>query len=480
MKQVRRWDAGSVGTVERTDQGYLRAPATITKVGVFPYRQPGGDVRRELRLPDEVFSPQTIASFGLAPLTNGHPPVMLDARNTARYQVGSVAEPHQDGDHIAAYVQVTDADAIEAAEQGRRQLSCGYTCGLEMRQGTTQGIPGIADGLRFDAIQRNIRGNHVALVDKARAGSTVQLRLDGADGFQVDDEQPRLDQDPTTIQTLIFDPKKFSAEQAVAWAKEHGFAAPKGADATETSVRVRERDPGGFQAGSFRTIELRSGVQAVIGRPIKTDAADNEADRPLETKIMADAQVRIDGVTYDVTLQVAEAVGKLDARLSKLDADLAEAKKQLSAQQARADSAEESLAAEKQARADEALTPAKVREAVDARLALERAAAPILGSEMKLDAMTDDEIRRAVILELATDKDVAQKRLDAGDALYLAARYDAALEAYKPPEERNDALAAARQAGKDAATRTDSADDARKRMIQRNEKLGRDPLRAVN
>jgi hypothetical protein len=410
MKQVRRWDAGAVGKVERTDQGYLRAPATITKTGVFTYRQSDGGARRELRLPSEVFNVDAMRSFGLAPLTNGHPPVMLDSRNTARYQVGSVVEPRQDGDHVAAYVQVTDADAIEAAEQGRRQLSCGYTCALEVKSGVTKGVAGIPDGLHFDAIQRNIRGNHVALVDKARAGSTVQLRLDGADGFQVDDEKP---------------------------------------------------------------IEPQPGAEAAAGRSNQT--GDRVDGRPAqETTTMKD--IRIDGVTFEASPQVAEAVGKKLAELDAAKTQLAEATKKASEQQARADAAEENLEAEKKARAD-ALSPDKVRAAVDARLALERQASPILGDEVKVDGMTDAEIKRAVVLAVAKDAEVAKQRLDAGDETYLAARYDAAVDAWQPPEQTNEGLKAVRTAGKDAAGRTDSADDARKRMMDFNQRLGRDPIR---
>ena len=409
MEQVRRWDIGSFDQVERTDQGYLRAPAAITKTGVFTYQLPGGKVRRELRLPEEVFNVDAMRSFGLAPLTMGHPrqpngqPIMLNSSNTARYQVGSVVEPRQDGDHVTAYVQVTDADAIKAAENGRRHLSCGYDCGLEFSPGVTNGIPGIPDGQRYDAIQRNIRGNHVALVDKGRAGASVQLRLDGADAFQIEtDEQPPV------------------------------------ADA-------------------------RPDEQPRAGRPIGA--------KPMEPKIT------VDGVTYEVTPQVEQAVGKVMARIDALEAELAQAKKDIEATKARADAAEESLEAEKKAHAA-ATAPDAVKAAVQARLTLERAAAPILGDEIKVDDMTDADIKAAVVLACAKDKDVAKARLDGCDAAYLQARYDAALEGWQKDDEPNAGLAATRKASKDATARTDGADDARKRMIERNQQLGRDELAA--
>jgi hypothetical protein len=410
MEQVRRWDTGAVGQVERTDQGYLRAPAAITKTGVFAYRLPGGKVRRELRLPTEVFDDAAVRSFGLSPLTNGHPPVMLNSRNTARYQVGSVVEPKRDGDHVAAYVQVTDADAIEAVEAGRRQLSCGYNCALERKTGITHGIEGVPDGLHYDAIQRNIRGNHVALVDSGRAGSTVQLRLDQADAFQIEDADQAIEPNPKN--------------------------------------------------------------QAVIGQPTNTDGNDLAAPAaggyPMESKIT------VDGVTFEATPQVAQAVGKLVKRLDDAEMVIRDFKKFHEQEKARADAAEENLAAEKKAHAD-ALAPDKVQAAVDARLALERVAKPILGDEVKLDGMVDADIKRAVVLATAKDKETTEKRLDGCDPAYLQARYDAAIEAWEKPEPRNDALAAARQAGQQTA-RVDSADEARKRMMQHNFDLGRKPL----
>ena len=47
--------AGLTGRAQRTPQGFLRAPAWVTRVGVFPYRRADGTVQRELRLPEEVF-----------------------------------------------------------------------------------------------------------------------------------------------------------------------------------------------------------------------------------------------------------------------------------------------------------------------------------------------------------------------------------------------------------------------------------------
>jgi ATP-dependent protease ClpP protease subunit len=69
---------------------------------------------------------------------------------------------------------------------------------------------------------------------------------------------------PTTVQTLIFDKEVFkSADSVKPWCKKHDFKT--GIDETDDSYRVRQRDPGDFDKGSFRTITFTKGVKAVVG-----------------------------------------------------------------------------------------------------------------------------------------------------------------------------------------------------------------------
>jgi hypothetical protein len=62
-----------------------------------------------------------------------------------------------------------DAKGIGQVESGKRELSAGYTCELDWTPGTT------ADGHAFDASQRKIKINHLAIVDAARAGSKARI-----------------------------------------------------------------------------------------------------------------------------------------------------------------------------------------------------------------------------------------------------------------------------------------------------------------
>ncbi len=175
---VRRYDIGSLGAVERMPNGWLKAPGRLTRIGVFLYRDANGGVRRELRLAEEVFAPEATRSFSLVPVTVDHPPEMLDADNTSQYSVGSTGEViTREGDYLCSSIMITDAKGISAAEGGKQELSCGYSCDLEEKTGSYQGEV-------YDCIQRNIRGNHVSLVDRGRAGPNARLLLDKFDAVQ--------------------------------------------------------------------------------------------------------------------------------------------------------------------------------------------------------------------------------------------------------------------------------------------------------
>jgi hypothetical protein len=180
-----RYDAGELQKPVKQPNGWVRADGFITRTGVFKYRRADGSTVLEYRPPEEVFHPDSLASFEVVPLTNGHPPEgILTAENTQKYQRGTVIAPRADGHLMRAQFLITDADTIEAAKNGKNQLSGGYVCDIE-------DAPGVSpDGERYDAVQRNIRGNHVALVDTGRAGPAVRLRFDGAAIVLHDDTCP--------------------------------------------------------------------------------------------------------------------------------------------------------------------------------------------------------------------------------------------------------------------------------------------------
>jgi hypothetical protein len=104
--------------------------------------------------------------------------------------------------------------------------------------------------------------------ERARMGMLAgqQRRMMGvADPFALTNPAPR----GTEVQTLLFDAQAFNVGQAKSWAKRHGFRFGKTdtGGGRATHIRVRQHDPDDYTAGSFRTISLTEGVQAVIGVP---------------------------------------------------------------------------------------------------------------------------------------------------------------------------------------------------------------------
>lgn len=182
---------------ERTNEGFLRGRAIVTSIGVFTYKRKDGTVQRELRLPEEVFAFDTLNSMKLKPVTLNHPNEFVTSENADRLQVGSLGdnptsttqwhdEPWDkvtDGINCAIDMVITKKDAIDAVLNGKQALSMGYTCDLEAAQ------PGAAwCGIEYDFIQHNIRYNHCAIVDEARAGDNakIELRADSEDAVLED------------------------------------------------------------------------------------------------------------------------------------------------------------------------------------------------------------------------------------------------------------------------------------------------------
>lgn len=160
-------------SLKRTPEGYLSLQGIIARSGEQSY------MRSELGLSDgandgvlildrpadEVTDPMAIASFILKPITDDHPSIgHVDVDNFKELSRGMVTsvEP-TDGGQLKADLLITDSDLIKSIEDGKRELSAGYSAQLEFSD----------DGKR--ATQRKIRGNHVAFVDKARCGRECSI-----------------------------------------------------------------------------------------------------------------------------------------------------------------------------------------------------------------------------------------------------------------------------------------------------------------
>jgi hypothetical protein len=184
MKQtVSRFDKGLIqGEATVTDEGYIRANAVVTRTGIFIYQNLDGSIRKELRHPEDVLQLDSLSSMELIPITNGHPNELVTAQNSKSLSIGYTGQNiKHDGKHLVAPIVITDKSGVEAViKGGRKELSLGYMVEIDEE-------PGVYEGERYDTRQRNIRYNHLSIVDKARAGSIARIAIDGeVDGLAVE------------------------------------------------------------------------------------------------------------------------------------------------------------------------------------------------------------------------------------------------------------------------------------------------------
>ena len=187
-------------TRRRTADGYLVAMARAARAGIQVYagREVGRPDLAEVRVyrpADEVFSRDSLATYAHRPLTNDHPAEAVTPANWKTHAVGFVGdEVARDGEHVRIPLMLADAAAIAALEAGKRELSAGYICRLDWTSGTTP------EGQAYDAVQRDIRINHVALVDAGRAGPAA--RIDDGERTKASDSTK---EPPMTLKTVIVD-----------------------------------------------------------------------------------------------------------------------------------------------------------------------------------------------------------------------------------------------------------------------------------
>ncbi|QTE74023.1 DUF2213 domain-containing protein [Clostridiales bacterium FE2010] len=157
----------------REPEGYLlclNVPVARTGTQEYLPEELGLSGREKLipvyRPEEEVFSPETIASFEGMPVTNDHPPNGVDSGNIRALQKGHAHNVRRgkgnESDLLLADLMITDPVLIGQIMDGKREISCGYTYELCREKG--------------QYIQRKIRGNHVAVVVAGRAGSRVSIK----------------------------------------------------------------------------------------------------------------------------------------------------------------------------------------------------------------------------------------------------------------------------------------------------------------
>lgn len=226
-----RFDSIPLSDTYFTPEGYLIDNPILTRVGIFEYHNPDGTIRRELRLPEEVFAAESLASYKGKPVILTHEAGLVDVDNVQQEHIGTIlSEGIQDGDNVRAQIVIHDAESLD---YGLRELSLGYTQ-------TPDETPGVWNGQPYDAIQRNIQINHLALVEKARAGEQARLNIDGEE--QGGNQMSKARKDgltPEEIARLVEEYKQRQAQRM----QNSNPTTDEGTNPEEQTTDEGEKDP---------------------------------------------------------------------------------------------------------------------------------------------------------------------------------------------------------------------------------------------
>jgi hypothetical protein len=274
----------------RTADGFLVIRAKAARTGVYQYDGAEIDPQNEhglrdagmvnvLREPKTVFDKKAVHSFIGKPITVDHPSEAVTADNWKDHAGGTIMGAMRDGEHLAFDLLFTDKAAISAVDGGKRELSAGYAAELEF------GDFKAADGTKCPARQATVRGNHVAIVDRGRAGSECCI----ADVAQCSSL-------PADLFDFLTDGQTYS-------------------DGSEPNKNSRDGTPGGSPNPSGGLRVTQDGESNVATKTITLDGYNFDVDAALETAVtkiqkqLADEQAAraADKTAHDKALATKDA-----------------------------------------------------------------------------------------------------------------------------------------------------------------------------
>lgn len=288
------------GKLPRTADGYAVMECPVARSGIQEYlaaemgdafkdRDPASIIR--VYRPDSViFGDVSLASYAHKPLTNDHPPVQVTADNWKQYAIGHTGdEVKVENKRVRVPMMMADATAIAAAEAGKVEWSAGYGVTFDV-------LPdGVApDGTLCDAIVTGQKINHIALVDRGRAGPEFRI----GDNHSASDDALKENR-PMAEVKMQDGGIPFNVADATAEAVVRGIQTARDKAVTDLAAAITARD----------TLQ---GEKAVLEQKLK----DAEVT-PAKLQVLADARAK---VIADAK-RIAPAIvcdGKTDAEIRKL------------------------------------------------------------------------------------------------------------------------------------------------------------------
>lgn len=387
MSEALRFDRAEISPDwEETPEGYLRIKATFARTGLQRYRRQDGKEAIEYRPEEEVSRKDALLSLANLPVTLEHPPELLTPDTCRQYQRGHTGSMVEYRSPFAVgFVTVTDREAIDAVKRGdAREVSVGYRVKFDATPGVTP------DGQRYDGVQREISGNHVAIVRKGRAGPEVRLHMDSAyavDPIPADGQpQPETEDSMTAVAALS------NATEALATALSAQVRADAKSKKAPPPMAMEEDEEAreGSDDEMMEEDEEMDGGAANLGhyKVSKKDGGGRMVPKAMYDKACAERDDAIAAHERDL--------GRLDALVDRLD----------------------SLETEIDSRID--ASEIDIDGLVNARLELIDRATAITGERPTFDGLTDRELMIESLEKVGVDPERFEGRSDD----YVAATFD--------------------------------------------------------
>lgn len=280
------------------ENGFLVDTPVVARIGVQVYYMEDGSTVREFRPAEEVFKEKSLASYQGKPVTLEH--VFVNSENAKDVVVGSVSgKAEQLGSSVIAPIVVYSQQAIDEARAGNaKELSVGYSAVLDETPGWGDPATGNyilktdakesdvpPDWQEFDAIQRDIKVNHLAMVFRGRAG-VAKLNMDGQQENPYTDSVDSNKEDVKEMVKIKLDgAQEFEIAPEVA---SHIAAIKKDADDAKAKADTIEAERDALKAKV-------DAMPAEIEKAVKAAKADAESLAALVT-VAAEVGVKTDGL----------------------------------------------------------------------------------------------------------------------------------------------------------------------------------------
>lgn len=300
LSRVIRLDSLPVNSTYFTEEGYLVDHPVLTSIGIFEYTNADGSIRRELRLPEEVFKPESLKTYKGKPIIITHDAGLITKDNVGQEAIGTIlSEGYQDGDDVRAEIIIHDTDEMKSV--GLKELSLGYNLTLDE-------TPGVWEGKPYDAVQRDITINHLALVLQARAGDQARLNIDSRDRTpkgvkkmskkKIVKSGTRADGvlSPEELQKAIADYKKRRSER-LEGQKDDDMAPP--ADDTTDTKKTAEADGDDDDTTAEGPDNQKAAVQAIKDRRDRRDEDGDPKDKDAAMGVIAQQDSDMD-ILFDI------------------------------------------------------------------------------------------------------------------------------------------------------------------------------------